>query len=103
MHHAVLVSRDPRWALDLACSWVAAGDTVNAVLLDRAAALARPGHTDAGAVTAALAAGVAVSVHDDALRRRGLAGVAVTPGCKTVDLDEIADLVADGADRAVWL
>ncbi|MEX0659069.1 MAG: hypothetical protein WD080_08045 [Egibacteraceae bacterium] len=99
----MLVSRDPRWALDLARAWVGAGDTVTAVLLDRAAALARPGHADASAVAAALGAGVAVSVHDDALRRRGLVGDAVTPGCKTIDLDEIADLVADGADRAVWL
>lgn len=103
MRHAVLVSRDPRWALDLARAWVGSGDTVTTVLLDRAAALARPGHADAAAVTAALAAGVAVSVHDDALRRRGLAGTTLTDGCKVIDLDEIADLVTDGADRAVWL
>lgn len=103
MRHAVLVSRDPRWALDLARAWVASGDTVTAVLLDRASALARPGHADADAVAAALAAGVAVSVHDDALRRRGLGSHPLAEGCKTVDLDEIADLVTDGADRAVWL
>ncbi|HVM00620.1 MAG TPA: DsrE family protein [Egibacteraceae bacterium] len=103
MRHTVLVSRDPRWALALARAWSSAGDTVAVVLLDRAAALARPGHADADAVVEALAAGVEVSVHDDALRRRGLAARRVTEGCKTVDLDEIADLVTDGADRAVWL
>lgn len=103
MRHALLISRDPRWALDLARAWVASGDTVAAVLLDRAAALVRPGHVDAGSVTAALAAGVEVSVHDDALRRRGLAGTPLVEGAKTIGLDEIADLVTDGADRAVWL
>lgn len=103
VHHVVLVSREPRWALGLASEWVAAGDTVTAVLCDRASALARPGHADAGALAAALADGVVVTVHDDALRRRGLAGAALADGCKTVSLDEIADLVADAADRAVWL
>lgn len=103
MRHTVLVSRNPRWALDLARAWTAAGDSVTAVLLDRGAALVRAGHPDADALSAALAAGVQVSVHDDALRRRGLAERDVAAGCKVVELDEIADLVTDGADRAVWL
>jgi len=103
MRHALLISRDARWALDLARRWVAAGDTVTAVLLDRSVALARPGHADADAVTAAVAGGVAVNAHDDALRRRGLAGAPLADGVKPVDLDEIADLVSDGSDRAVWL
>lgn len=103
MRHAVLISREPRWALELACRWVAAGDSVSAVLLDRAAGLARAEHADAPAVVEALAAGVEVSAHDDALRRRGLAGRPLTEGVKPVDLDEIADLLSEGADRAVWL
>lgn len=103
MRHTVLVSRDPRWALQLARAWAQAGDTVTAVLLDRAAALVRPGHADADALLAALEAGVAASVHDDALRRRGLTRQALPEGLKTVTLDEIADVVTDGGDRAVWL
>lgn len=103
MHHAVLISREARWALELARRWVTAGDSVTAVLLDRASALARAEHADADAVAEALAAGVEVSAHDDALRRRGLIGRPLTEGVKTVDLDEIADLLAEGADRAVWL
>lgn len=99
----LLVSRNPRWALRLARTWVGAGDSVTIVLLDRAAALARPGHADAEAILAALADGVEVRAHDDALRRRGLAGRDLVLGCKTVDLDEIADLIMDGSDRAVWL
>lgn len=103
MHHAVLVSRDVVWALELATAWVQAGDTATVVLCDRAAARTRPGHDDAGPLQAALAAGVVVTVHDDALRRRGLFGRPLADGCKTIDLDEIADLVTEGADRAVWL
>lgn len=103
MRHTVLISRDPRWALELARGWAQAGDTVTAVLLDRASALARPGHAHAGALADAVGAGVTVAVHDDALRRRGLASRPLPEGVKTVDLAEVADLVTDGADRAVWL
>lgn len=103
MRHTVLVSRDPRWALGLAQRWAHTGDTVTVVLLDQGAALARPGHADADALTDAVAAGVTVTVHDDALRRRALAGRPLPEAMKTVDLDEVADLVTDGTDRAVWL
>ncbi|HWB72056.1 MAG TPA: hypothetical protein VG452_07545 [Egibacteraceae bacterium] len=103
MRVAVLVSDDLRWALLLARTWVGAGDGVQVVLLDAAAAAARPGHEDAAAVGAALRDGVVVGVHDDALRSRALTGGGLVDGAKVVDLDEIADLVTEGADKAVWL
>lgn len=103
MRTALLVSGDPVWALGLASAWVADGDAVTVVLLDAAAATARPGHPAAQALSTALAAGVAVSAHDDALRRRGLGRDTVVEGVKVVDLDEVADLVAEGSDKALWL
>jgi hypothetical protein len=103
MRVAMLVSDDAVWALGLAAAWAGAGDTVTAVLLDRAAALVRTGHADGGDLRAAQAAGVHVAVHDDALRRRGLSVAALPADVKPTDLDEVADLVTDGSDKAVWL
>ncbi|HWH32047.1 MAG TPA: DsrE family protein [Egibacteraceae bacterium] len=100
---ALLVSHTAAQGLALARAWAESGDDVVVVLLDGAAAAARDGHADAPALRAALAAGVAVSAHDDALRRRGVTGGGLTDGVKTIDLDEVADLVAEGADKVVWL
>lgn len=103
MRVALLVSAEPTWALRLAVTWTDAGDHVTAVLLDRASASARAAHADSGAVAEALAAGVSVLAAEDALRRRGISAATLADGVKTTDLDEIADLVADGADKVVWL
>ncbi len=103
MRAVLLVSAELPWALALAGRWATAGDTVTVMLLDRAAGAVRPGAAAARDVTAAIAAGVTVSACDDALRRRGLDGAALVDGVKIVDLDEVADLVTDGADRVVWL
>lgn len=103
MRRTLLISSDPLFALQLAARWQAGEDTVSAVLLDAAAAVARAAHPDAAAITEALQTGVAVAVHDDALRRRAVASGAVVDGVKVVDLDEVADLVGDGSDWAVWL
>lgn len=103
MHVVLLISRAPTWALRLASQWAAAGDTVTAVLCDHGAALARPGHDDAEAVSEAIQHGVMVRAHDDALRRRALPQARLLPGVKAIDLDEVADLVAASADQAMWL
>lgn len=103
MHVALLVSADVPWALGLAEAWKAVGDSVSAVLLDEAASAVRIGHQMTGVVAAAIAAGVSVAVHDDAIRRRGIRGDGLVDGVKVVTIDEVADLVADGADKAVWL
>ncbi len=100
MHHALLVGRNATDGLALAVSWVSAGDEVTVVLLAEAVAIARPGHADATAVEDAVAAGVDVRGHDEALRRRGIR--APVAEVKPLDLDELADLVTVGADRAVW-
>jgi intracellular sulfur oxidation DsrE/DsrF family protein len=99
----LLISSDPAWALGLARTYAIAGDAVTAVLLDRAAASARPGHRAASDLASALASGVAVAAHDDALRRRALDRSRIIDGVKIIDLDEVADLVGEGCDRAVWL
>ncbi|MDP8977962.1 MAG: DsrE family protein [Actinomycetota bacterium] len=103
MRVTVLVSDDARWALELATAWAADGDDVRVVLLDSAAALARPGHHDTARVATAMDAGVGVSVHDDAVARRALPDGAVVDGVTVVDLDEVAGAVTEDADRAVWL
>ncbi len=102
-HTALLVSVDLRWALKLASAWVATGDSVTVVLLDTAVSAARAGHVASGAVTDALAAGVVVTVEEGALQRRALPVDRLLEGIKPVDLDEVADLVVEGADRVVWL
>ncbi|CAN5601497.1 hypothetical protein BH23ACT7_BH23ACT7_04350 [soil metagenome] len=103
MRIALLVSGDLPWALRLARRWVAGGDAVTVVLLDGAASSARRGHAHAEAVKDGAAAGVVVLAHDDALRRRAIRGDGMLDGVKTVDLDEVADLVLDGADKVMWL
>lgn len=100
---ALLLSQRAAEGLALARAWADAGEEVTAVLLDGAAAAARDGHPDAAAIREALAAGVAVAAHDDALRRRAVSAGSLVDGVKTVDLDEVADLVAEGSDKAVWL
>lgn len=97
---AVLVSSEPERALGFALRWAQSGDEVSVVLLDDAAAAARPGHPAAGLLRSLVDAGASVAVHDDALRRRGLDAAVVA--LKVVDLDEVADLVAEGMDKAVW-
>lgn len=103
MRVALLLSQCSAQGLALARAWREAGDEVDVVLLDGAVAAARRGHARAELVRAALAAGAAVAAHDEALRRRGVTDGALLDGVKTVDLDEVADLVAEGADKAVWL
>jgi hypothetical protein len=103
MRTTLLLSADPEWGLELARSWALDGDQPTLVLLDEAAALARPSHPLGAALAAAAEVGVVVLVHDGALRRRGLDTGAVATGVKVVTLDEVADLLVDGSDRAVWL
>ncbi|MGH3112990.1 MAG: DsrE family protein [Gaiellaceae bacterium] len=103
MRIALLVSTDLAWALQLARLWTAEGDDVTVVLLDAAAAAAREGHGHAEAVNAAMAGGVAVVAHTDALRRRAIGPERRLAGVKTVDLDEVADLVTEGADHVISL
>lgn len=103
MRVALLLSRDAAAGLALARNWAAAGDEIAAVLLDGASAAARTGHRDAAAVAEAAGAGVAVSALDESLRRRGISAAELVDGVKRVDLDELADLIAEGADKAVWL
>ncbi len=103
MRVALLVSTDLTWAVELARTWKGQGDEVTLVLLDGAAAAARQGHLRAPVVGDALGLGIAVLAHDDALRRRAIRANRTLEGVKAVDLDEIADLVADGAEKVVWL
>jgi intracellular sulfur oxidation DsrE/DsrF family protein len=100
---ALLISSDARGGLALGTAWADAGDEVAVVLLDAAAGSARQGHRDEPVLGAALAAGVSVAALDDSLRRRGVGGDLLADGVKSTNLDEVADLVAEGAEKAVWL
>lgn len=102
MSRVLLVSRDVPWALQLAGGW-ATQEPTHVVLLDRAVASARTGHGDQGALAAALAAGVVVTVHGDAAGRRALGPGDLVDGVKVAELDEIADLIGDATGRVVWL
>jgi hypothetical protein len=99
---AVLLSSQVSEALEIVTAWARAGDAVTVVLLDAAVAVTRPGHREEGWLTDALDAGVLVLAHDEALRSRALAAEARADEVKAVELDEIADLVTTGADKAVW-
>ena len=99
----LLVSRDTAWALAVAREPRPAGMPLHVVLLDSAAAAARATHPCAGAIRGAIEAGVAVVVHDEAVLRRGISSGDLIDGVKTVDLDEVADLVADATGRVMWL
>lgn len=103
MRAALLLSSAVEADLDLARSWARAGDDVQLVLLDAAAGMARAGHALGEALRRLSEDGVTVAAHDDALRRRAIDGDALAEGVKVVDMDEIADLVAEGAQRVVWL
>jgi predicted peroxiredoxin len=103
VRRTVLASLDPAWALQLASAWAGAGDQVTLVLLDEAAALARAGHPQTAGVHAAVEDGVTVLADEDALLRRGISGGRFADGVKRASLDEVADLLADATDRAVWL
>lgn len=103
MRIVLLLSNAAPEALELARAWRDAGDQVELVLLDGAVAAARRAHPLAAALKAVLAAGVAVSAHQEALSRRGVTEGGLLDGVKAVELDEVADLVAEGSDKAVWL
>lgn len=103
MLRTLLTSADPALALRLATTWQTQGETVTVVLLDGAAAAARPGHRECGAVRAAVDAGVRVAAESDALARRGLDGSGLAEGVGVVDLDGVADLITIREGRAVWL
>jgi intracellular sulfur oxidation DsrE/DsrF family protein len=103
MHTALLVSTDLHWSLSLARAWVAAGEAVTLVLLDTAVVAARRGHVDAQAIADALAGGVTLAAEERALSRRSVQPDALLDGVKVLRLDEVADLLVDGADKALWL
>lgn len=102
MRTVVLISRDPDWALELATAW-AATRAVTAVLCDHAAVRARAHHPAADALASAADAGVVLRVQDEAIAARGIPAGTLSPAVKPADIDEIADLLADGTDKAVWL
>lgn len=95
----LLISTDTAFALRLAAAWTAGGEDVTAVLCDRAAAAARTGHPLRPRVDEADEAGVTVAVHDEALDRHAVGG---GTGLRRVDLEELATLVSERADRVVW-
>ena len=99
----LLVSRDTAWALAVARDPRPADAPLHVVLLDSAAAAARATHPCATAVRDAIAAGASVLVHDEAVQRRGMGADDLIEGVKTVDLDEVADLVTDAAGTVMWL
>ena len=110
----ILVSHDPQWALRAALTRAdstqpsgseAVGPRTGAplILLDRAAAVARDTHPLAPLVLQAIEQGVVICVHDEAASRRGLSAATLVDGVKTVDLDEVADLVAGATEAVMWL
>ena len=99
----LLVSRDTAWALAVARAPRQEGSPPAVVLLDSAAAAARASHPCAGAIRDAIEAGATVVVHDEAVQRRGMTSGDLVDGLKTVDLDEIADLIADASGTVMWL
>jgi predicted peroxiredoxin len=100
---AVLVSDDVPWAFSLARTWAADDDEVTLVLLDTAVASARAGSSEEGLLAGALGAGIAILAEERALQRRVLDPRDIVDGVKVLRLDELADLLVDDSDKAVWL
>lgn len=98
MTSVLLTSQQPMEALGLAASWARGGDRVTVVLLDTATAVLRAGHRAADGLHAAREAGARVLAHSDAVAERAIAATDV----ELVDLDRIADLVADEQSRVQW-
>lgn len=96
---ALLASQQPAEALTLGTRWAEAGDDVTVVLLDSAAGILRRAHPAATLVTTARGAGVAVWVHDTALRERAIEHDAEVT---VVDLERVAALVGEGATKVQW-
>lgn len=101
MRRVVLVSADVADGVALARRAAGRGEAVTLVLLAGAARSARQGHPGAAALADALDDGITVLAHAEALARRASQD-ALADGVKPVGLDELADLLVDGADRAVW-
>jgi predicted peroxiredoxin len=99
----VLVSHDPEWALRSAVARPGGAQPAPVILLDRAAAVARDTHPLAPLVLQAVEHGVVIAVQDEAAARRGLSAATLVEGVKTVDLDELADLVAAATEAVMWL
>jgi intracellular sulfur oxidation DsrE/DsrF family protein len=98
MSHVLLTSQQPDEALGLATTWVQGGAEVTVVLLDGATAVLRAGHRTAARVDAARAAGVTVLAHADAVAERTIRDAPVD----LIDLDAVADLVAEPGSRVQW-
>ncbi len=103
MLSVVLVSRDTAWALALTNAPRDGASPLHVVLLDASAGAARASHPCAARIRQAVDAGVTVVVHDEAALRRGMTNDDLVEGVKTVDLDEIADVIADAAGTVMWL
>lgn len=101
MSHVLLTSQQPDEALGLATTWARDGARVTVVLLDGATAVLRPGHQAAERVAAACAAGATVLAHADAVAERTIRDAPVDL-VDLVDLDGVADLVADADSRVQW-
>lgn len=96
---ALLASQQPAEALALGTRWREAGDDVTVVLLDAATAILRAGHVASAHLIAALDAGVNVWAHDSAAGERAPDS---TPKVTLVDLDRVAALIGDGAEKVQW-
>lgn len=98
MTTVLLTSQQPIEALGLAVAWARNGDQVTVVLLDSATAVLRAGHRAADGLQAARDAGARVLAHHDAVIERAIAA----PDVELVDLERVADLVADEQSRVQW-
>lgn len=103
MRIVMIVSRDVDWALELGAAWSRAGDEVTVVLSDEGVPRARAAHPDTRGLDAAASEGVVLFALHDALTARGITNDALAPSVKPLTIDELADLLSDVADRAVWL
>lgn len=98
MSHVLLTSQQPDEALGLAATWAQRGEPVTVVLLDGAVAVLRAGHRCAGCVAAARDAGARVLADADAAAER----MVTADGVDLVDLDAVAELIADAESRVQW-
>lgn len=107
MKVALLTARDPLQVADggaparIATDLAAGGHEVTLVLLEDAVAPAREGHRMAGALGAAVEAGVKVVAEEEALARRAVNRLG--EGIKPTTFGEVVDLLMERTDRQAWL
>lgn len=104
--YLILQSRDPlegeNYGLFLADQLQGRGNEVTLYFLENGAGGLRRGSAVAGAIERFRSAGGRVLAEDVALKARGIAAGDLIEGVEVSTMSELADLLVDWSDKALW-